>query len=323
MSPLDPIRFTPIFRRYLWGGRRLATVLGKQIGQGDDYAESWEVVDHGPDQSVVAAGPLAGWTLGELLRQRGPELLGKHYPLSQFPLLFKFLDANRNLSVQVHPSDATAARLGPLESGKTEAWVILAAEPGSVLYAGLRSGVDRAALQSAIAKSATATCLHRIEPNVGDCIFLPAGTVHALGEGLLVAEIQQASDTTYRLDDWGRLDTDGLPRPLHIEQALEAIDFTRGPVLPCVPQPTDRVYVDRLVACEKFVLDRWEFDSPQTAGGGDRFHILAVLQGRINVENDPIGEPLEKGGTMVLPAVAGPILLTPDGPTVLLDMYLP
>jgi len=158
---------------------------------------------------------------------------------------------------------------------------------------------------------------------VGDCVFIPAGTVHALGEGLLVAEIQQASDTTYRLFDWNRMGADGKPRPLHVEQGLEAIDFDRGPVGPQQPKPTERPTVSRLIECEKFVLDRWEFEQPQAAGGDDRFHIVSVLEGSLEVEGDPATAPVSRGGTIVLPAEIGEVQLTPQGKAVLLDAYLP
>src|SRR3954465_8905730 len=192
---LPPLRFAPLFKRYLWGGRRLASLLNKPIGEGDDCAESWEVADHGEDQTVVVGGPLAGMTLAEGLASYGQDLLGRHAPRSRFPLLFKFLDCRRVLSVQVHPGDAAAAKQGPPDLGKTEAWVILAAEPGSLVYAGLKRGFDRAALEREVNRGTTELCLHKFEPQVGDCIFIPAETVHALGAGLVVAEIQQASDT--------------------------------------------------------------------------------------------------------------------------------
>ncbi len=320
---MGPLRFEPIFRRYLWGNRRLATVLDKPIGPENDYAESWEIVDHGTDQSRVVAGPLQGRTLHELVEQQGPELLGRHHPQSRFPLLYKFIDAQQKLSVQVHPDDARAAKLHPPDSGKTEAWVVLDAPPGSVIYAGLKRGFDRAALQREVARGTVELCLHKIEPRPGDCIFIPAGIVHAIGAGLLVAEIQQSSDTTWRLFDWNRLGPDGKPRPLHLEQALGAIDYNHGPVEPQLPQPTDRSFASRLVACDKFVLDRWRFDTPQTAGGDQRCHILSVLDGSVSVAGDAVETPLRIGGTMLLPAAAGPTLLTPHGPTALLDMYLP
>ncbi len=323
MVKLYPLRFEPIFRRYIWGGRRLATTLNKPIGEGDDYAESWEIVDHGDDQSTVVNGPLAGTTLAQLVDSRGQELFGRHYPQEQFPLLFKFLDAHRTLSVQVHPNDQQAAQLDPPDLGKTEAWVVLHAEPDSVIYAGLKRGFDRAAFQREINRGTTELCLHRFTPQVGDCVFIPAGTVHALGAGLLVAEIQQASDTTFRLFDWNRVGPDGRPRPLHVEQALQVTDFERGPVERQTPRSTDRPHVQRLVACPQFVLDRWQFDAPQQIGGDDRFHIVAVLTGALKAEGDAADEPLGVGGTVLFPAGGGPWQLDPAGGTQLLDMYLP
>ena len=238
MASCPPLRFAPLLKRYLWGGRRLGTLLGKPIGAEEDYAESWEIADHGADQTVVSGGPLAGMTLEQVLEKHGRELLGQHWDskqCSRFPLLFKFLDCRRVLSVQVHPNDAAAAKQVPPDLGKTEAWVILAAEPGSVVYAGLKRGFDQAALERELVRGTTELCLHKFEPKVGDCIFIPAGTVHALGAGLVVAEIQQASDTTFRLFDWNRVGPDGKPRQLHIEESLAAIDYSAGPVQPQVP----------------------------------------------------------------------------------------
>jgi mannose-6-phosphate isomerase len=320
---MGPLRLEPIFRRYLWGNRRLAMVLGKRIGPENDYAESWEVVDHGADQSRVVAGPLTGKALHELVEHHGAALLGRHHPQSRFPLLYKFIDAQQTLSVQVHPDDARAAKLNPPDSGKTEAWVVLDATPGSVIYAGLKRGFDRPALEREVARGTVELCLHKIEPRAGDCIFIPAGVVHAIGAGLLVAEIQQSSDTTWRLFDWNRVGPDGKPRPLHVEQSLDAIDYNHSPVEPQIPQPTELPHASRLVSCDKFVLDRWRFDTPQTAGGDDRCHIISVLDGAVTVAGDSLDEPLHLGGTILLPAAAGPTLLTPRGPTVVLDMYLP
>ncbi|MGD9721588.1 MAG: type I phosphomannose isomerase catalytic subunit [Pirellulales bacterium] len=322
MSPLYPLRFHPILRRYLWGGRRLES-LGKPLGEGHDYAESWEVVDRGADRSVVAAGPLAGRTLHDLITQSATDLLGRHADATQFPLLVKFLDAHDRLSLQVHPDDARAARLDPPDLGKTEAWVILAAEPGSYLYAGLRRGVDRAMLGREVARHTCELCAHRLVPRAGDCLFLPAGTLHALGPGLLVAEVQQASDTTYRLYDWGRRGPDDRPRPLHVEAALEAIDYSIGPVAPQTPSATDRPHVERLVNCDKFVLDRWRFADTQTAGGDERCHILLVLEGAVEVSGDAGSGALGPGGVILLPAVLGAVAVRPLSPSVLLDVYLP
>ncbi len=322
MVPLYPLRFRLLARRYLWGNRRLETCLGKPIGPGNDYAESWEVADHGVDQSVVDQGPLAGATLGELVRQRGPELFGRCHPQSHFPLLIKFLDAAQPLSVQVHPNDEQAARLNPPDLGKTEAWYILSADPGSTIYAGLRPGVDRQQLADAIRRGTCEELLHHFQPKAGDCLFIPAGTVHALGAGLLVAEVQQSSDTTFRLYDWNRVGPDGKPRALHIEQGLAVVDFQSGPVNPVQTRLTDRPWVSRLVACDKFIMDRWDFGQPQTIGGDDRFHIICVLQGAIRMAGDPQIAPLPMGGTALLPAGLGGVRLVPQQRTVLLDVYL-
>jgi mannose-6-phosphate isomerase len=323
MSALYPLRFIPIFRRYLWGGRKLGSRLGKPIGPERDYAESWEIVDHGEDQSRVMAGSLAGVTLGELVTGHGEALLGRHHPQPQFPLLFKYLDCEKTLSVQVHPNDAQAARLNPPDFGKTEAWVVLSADPGSVIYAGLKRGFDRAALEREVHRGTCELCLHRIAPHTGDCIFLPAGTIHALGAGLMIAEIQQSSDTTFRLYDWNRLGDDGKPRPLHIEQALEVIDYTRGPVSPQSPHKTDRPHAQRLVECDKFILDRLEFTQSHPIGGDRRFHIVSVLHGAVEISGDPVGQPLKIGETVLIPADVENCQLTAIKPTTLLDIYLP
>jgi mannose-6-phosphate isomerase len=323
MRTLPPIRFRPILREYLWGGRRLGSELGKPIGDGDHYAESWEIVDHGQDQSVVINGPLAGKTLHELVVECGPSLFGRHHSRPLFPLLFKYLDAHQTLSVQVHPNDAQAASLDPPDLGKTEAWVVLAAEPGSKIYAGLRPGVDRLQLEQAVREGRCEDCLHTFKPAAGDCVFIEAGTVHALGAGLLIAEIQQASDTTFRLYDWNRVDRDGKPRPLHIRQSLETIDFDRGPVGPRKPQPTGRPGVERLVACDKFVLERWRLDQSAPLTVDQRFHIVSVIEGRLDVSAQESRHELKRGDTILLPASSADVELSPRGEAVFVDMYLP
>jgi len=321
MNALYPLRFAPIFRRHLWGGRRLESVLHKPLGPGNDYAESWEIVDHGADQSVVQNGPLSGTTLHELVVQYGEELLGRHHPLPVFPLLLKFLDARQTLSVQVHPNDEQAAQLDPPDRGKTEAWYVLAAEPGSVIYAGLKQGFDAAALARELSRGTAELCLHRFETQPDDCILVPAGTVHAIGAGIVLAEIQQSSDTTYRLHDWNRVRPDGKARALHQEAALKVIDFDRGPLSPMPPQATEQPHISRLVQCDQFVWDRWQLESPQTAGGDHRCHIMAVIEGQILISGDEF--PLRKGETVLLPAELPPVQITPQGQATILDAYLP
>lgn len=321
MDPLPLLTFRPVLKQYLWGGRRLGDLLGKPLGPGNDYAESWEVVDHADGQSVVESGPLAGKTLGELASTHGDRLYGRHAPQSRFPLLLKFLDANRTLSVQVHPNDAQGAKLDPPDLGKTEAWIVLDALPGAKIYAGLKHGVGPAELRAAIEAGICDTCLHVIEPRLGDCVFIPAGTVHALGEGLVIAEIQQASNTTFRLFDWNRVDQHGVARPLHIEQSLAVTDYARGPVAPQTPQPLP-AGGERLVSCDKFVLDRHPIDGAWRLAEGDyRFHILALVGGAVEVESGAQRFSLPRGGTLLAPACREPIKLTGSG--MLLDMALP
>ncbi len=165
--------------------------------------------------------------------------------------------------------------------------------------------------------------MQRLEPRAGDCIFLPAGVVHALGPGLLVAEIQQSSDTTYRLFDWNRVGPDGRPRALHISQGLDVIDFAAGPVAPVVPTSTAAAHCEQLVACDKFVLNRWRIDCEQSLGGDDRAHIVVVLSGSVTLEGDPAESPLAPGQSALVPASCGAIRVTPLGLTTLLEIHLP
>lgn len=323
MTQLSPLRFRPVIRNYLWGGRRLGTELGKPIGDSEAAAESWEIVDHGADQSVVIEGPLAGHSLHDLVTRHGAELLGRNFSRQQFPLLLKLLDCQKTLSVQVHPNDEQAAKLTPPDLGKTEAWVVLAAEPGSKIYAGLKPGVDRQALARAIRDGTCDECLYQFEPRVGDCLLIEAGTVHALGAGLLIAEIQQASDTTYRLFDWNRVDRDGKPRELHIRQALDVIDFSRGPVDPMHPNPLPKGGVTCLAACDKFVLDRREVVGRQQLPRDERFHILAVIDGSIEMQSASGTEQLKRGDTVLVPATTHDVDLISGERATVLDMYLP
>ncbi len=239
---MQPLRFQPILKRIRWGGRKLGTALGKPLGPETDYAESWEVVDHGEDQSlVVGGGAFDGWPLSRLMHEHNAPLMGRHAGTSQFPLLVKFLDAQENLSVQVHPDDELARQFDPAENGKTEAWVIIDAAPDSRLYVGLRSGVSANELTTGLASGSIEPLLHQVLVKPGDCVFVPAGTVHAIGAGVLLAEIQQSSDLTFRVDDWNRLGTDGKPRELHIDQAMKCIDFKSGPVDPVAHNRSRRI----------------------------------------------------------------------------------
>ena len=234
--PLYPLRFEPIFQYRPWGGRRLAGQLSTPLPGDDPIGEAWLLSDREDHPTRVADGPLEGRTIAQLLQQWPESLLGKQAGRFQrFPLLLKFLDAQATLSVQVHPSDRQKAYLPTGESGKTEAWVVLDAGPERIVYAGLKPGTTSADLRKAITDRTLADQLARFRPKVGDGIFIPAGTVHCLGD-LVVFEVQENSDVTFRLDDWGRVDPKtGQARPLQVEQALACIDFERGPAGPVVP----------------------------------------------------------------------------------------
>jgi mannose-6-phosphate isomerase len=313
--PLYPLRFEPIFKRLIWGGRRLATVLHKPLGEGSDYAESWEISDHRADVSRVADGPLAGTSLRDLIQKRGAGLLGPALGhRDQFPLLVKFIDAHQVLSVQVHPDDERGRRLAN-DNGKTESWVVVHADPGSVIYAGLRPGVSRADLTAALETGQVEPLLHKFEARPGDCILIPAGTVHAIGAGVLLAEIQQMSDATFRLYDWGRVGPDGRPRPLHIKEALESINFDAGPVDPVPPavEPIAAGTRERLARCPYFALERLRLRNANPVGSAERFTVLVNLGGSAEIRSKGARYALGFGETRLLPAAIGACELMPVG----------
>jgi len=332
-TPLYPMAFEPLYKSLIWGGRRLETMLGKAIGGGpsDRVAESWELADHRDDRSRVRNGPLAGASLHDLARDRPDDVYGPgRAPAGggRFPLLVKFLDAHDVLSVQVHPDDALGRRLAG-DNGKTEAWVIVHAEPDSLIYAGLRPGVSRERFAKALAAGGVEPLLHRFPARAGDCVFIPAGTVHAIGAGVVLAEVQQSSDTTFRVHDWDRLGPDGRGRTLHHAEALESTDFDAGPVEPVRPAPAafEGGTREELVRCRYFHLDRLRIDGPATVGGVGHFTIAVGLGGGATVE-DPGGVaepvPVGLGRTALLPASVGPCRVVPEGTgAVLLTCVVP
>jgi mannose-6-phosphate isomerase len=321
-----PLRFSPILKRLIWGGRRLGTLLGRPLGPGSDYAESWELADHGDDVSRVEGGPWHGRSLRELVGLHGDALLGWHGgDRHAFPLLVKLLDANQTLSVQVHPDDARGALLVG-DRGKTEAWVIFHADPGSLIYAGLRQGTTPEALRTAVATGEVEPLLHRFAPQAGDCVFIPAGTVHAIGAGVVLLEIQQSSDATFRLHDWGRLDATGRPRPLHIEQAMSCIDFELGPVDPVRVQPAVEPWGVRepLVDCPHFAFERLRLRGTTRVGRADRFTVLVGLEGVTELTTQAGVEEVRTGQVLLLPAELGAVTASPgEAGSVLLTCHVP
>lgn len=328
MPPLapQPLAFGPIIKRAIWGGQRLGTLMGKEIGSAQDAAESWEIADHGGDVSVVRNGDLAGTSLRDLVQNHPAELFGKgRSGQTQFPLLVKLIDARESLSVQVHPNDQLAKTLAN-DNGKTESWVVLDAEPDALIYAGLKPDVTRDMLERAIEHGTVEPLLHRFEPKPGDCLLIEAGTVHAIGAGVLVAEIQQMSDTTFRLFDWNRVGADGNPRELHVEKGLRSTDFARGPVDPIVPKPLVLENGDvrePLAVCPYFEIERWTIESPAEIGRDDRFTILLVAEGEIEIRGPGGDLPAKRGETILLPASLGPTMIHPMGRAVVLACQQP
>jgi mannose-6-phosphate isomerase len=288
----SPLRFTPFLRPLVWGGRNLASILNRTLPTDEPYGESWEISDHAMHFSVVATGPFAGMNLQALMENHAAAILGPATQDRAFPWLIKYLDACDWLSVQVHPDDALAHRLRPGEQGKTEAWFVLSAEPGSRIYAGLQPGVGPEEFRRGLAAGNVANLLHSFTPRAGDCVFLPAGTVHALGGGVMLAEVQQNSDVTLRLFDWNRVDAQGRSRQLHIDEGLEAIDWKRGPVVPvnvAVSRESDAAL--SLVRCPFFELNFVRHHRPAVMGGQNTLQALIVLEGqaRLTVSPSPPG----------------------------------
>ena len=220
------LQFQPLYHTRVWGGRRLETVLGRSLPDDKPFGESWELVDRDTDQSVVRSGRHAGATLHELWTSHRREVFGDAYAdwaTERFPLLIKILDCVDDLSIQVHPPAAAAPALGG--EPKTEMWYVAHAEPGSRIYAGLRAGVTRKDFERALHEGTVEERVHRIDVRSGDSLFVPSGRLHAIGGGLLIYEIQQNSDTTYRVFDWNRVGLDGRPRELHVQESLACIDF--------------------------------------------------------------------------------------------------
>jgi mannose-6-phosphate isomerase len=327
-----PLRFVPFLRPLVWGGRQMGEVLGKPLPTDQAYGESWEVSDHALHASVVAEGPHEGQTLRQLMQHHRDALLGPAaVGAGDFPWLVKLLDAWDWLSVQVHPPEHLVGRLWPGENSKTEAWFILAAAPSSRIYTGLLPGVDEARLRAALRAGTVAECLHSFVPQPGDCVFLPAGTVHAVGGGVLLAEVQQSSDATFRLFDWDRVDVRGQSRALHVEEAIACIDWNAGPVHPVrasgypapgKPAPAEPVRQE-LVRCRYFVLEYLRGHRPFPVGGGGCLQVLVVLHGKAALETPQGQMPFRVGDTLLLPADMKSVYCRPEGPTGLLLSSLP
>ena len=321
-EPLYPLRFEPIFKHAIWGGYSLRPMFG-QAQPAEPEGEAWVLSDQGDSLSRVVEGPLAGQTLRDLMVAHQQALLGDA-PASngRFPLLLKFLEARQPLSVQVHPNDEQARRMEPAGAGlgKTEAWVILKSDPGSLLYAGLRHGVGHAEFRQALTTGSLPDVMHAYETSPGDCIFLEAGTIHAIGAGLTLFEVQQTSDITYRLYDWDRVDAKtGKSRQLHIEQALLCTNVHGGPCRPVDAQRTPHPSRERLLTCSYFTLDRIVGDKPFTVGAAGQCRIVVALEGQASLHHRGRKHMLRMGDVLLLPAAVGPCECSPEGTATILE----
>jgi mannose-6-phosphate isomerase len=301
---LYPLTFHPIFKERVWGGRNLEGLYGKALPPGVPIGESWEISDRPGDASVVANGPLAGKDLHWLMINHAAELLGSaRSEGGRFPLLIKILDAQEVLSVQVHPPAEKAAALGG--EPKTEMWYIAQAAPGAELYVGLKPGVTRAEFEQRLQAGTVADCIHRVSVRPGDAIFLPSGRVHALGAGLVIFEIQQNSDTTYRVFDWNRVGLDGKPRELHVPQSLASIDFSdfEPALLPRDSVMRGPVKVRRLVRDPLFTVEACEVAEGATVPlQAKRLQIISLLTGRVRIGEGPGSVTLSAGQFCLIPA---------------------
>jgi mannose-6-phosphate isomerase len=317
-----PLTFRPVLKDYIWGGRGLER-LGRKLPPGNT-AESWEIAAHPNGTTIVDNGRFAGTPLDDLHAGLGLELVGRnaHWSLERgkFPLLIKLLDADRPLSVQVHPDDDYALANEGNELGKSEMWVVLHAKPGAELVLGVKEGTTRETFKRAIEDGQLELYLHTLPVKAGDHVCVPAGSLHAIMGGLLIAEIQQNSDTTYRVYDWNRTGSDGQPRPLHVNRALDVVNFEQ--IEPELPEPVliaDEAGIRRALLCRNryFSTERVTMQAGASYRGdcdGDSLEIWGVLEGQIRIQDLAVTAVR----FILLPAVLGPFTIEAQTRTTLL-----
>ena len=315
MTPLNlrqPIVFHPIFQERIWGGRLLEKLYGKQLPAGAQIGESWEIVDRPEAQSLVAEGPLREWPLHRLWTDHREEVFGEITAAERFPILVKMLDARERLSLQVHPPSTIAAELGG--ESKTEFWYIADADPAAELFVGLKAGGSREKIEAALRRGDVEREVHHLPVRAGDAMFLPSGRMHAIGAGSVIIEIQENSDTTYRVFDWNRFDHNGVPRRLHLEESLRSIDFDDH--APALVEPEG----ESLVRYPLFHVEKWSLTHPRRAAPSGAFAIVACLSGALSCA----GLILHPGGFFLVPAHLDDCTLTPRADqTTLLRVHIP
>lgn len=321
---LYPLKFSPILKDKIWGGTKLKSLFNK-AAETDKLGESWELSGYEGDESVVTNGFLAGNNLTELIEIYMGELLGDkifdEYGLS-FPLLFKLIDANENLSIQVHPGDEVAA-VRHDSYGKTEMWYVVDAEAGAELIVGFSKDCDKDEYLIALENDKVEDLLQKVKVQKGDVFFIPAGLVHAIGKGVVVAEIQQSSDITYRIYDYKRTDDNGNERELHTEQALDVINFNAS-VQPKTVYNASVNEVTPLVSCEYFTTNIIRFNEPLARNyvAMDSFVSYMCIEGDFVIDCDGEKVVVNKGDTILIPASIDELNLIPDSEVTLLEVYV-
>ena len=308
------LEFTPLYKERVWGGRGLEAKLGRKLPDGQVIGESWEIVDRPDEQSVVASGALAGQTIRELLERSAADILGPDSdPAKPFPILVKWLDCQDRLSLQVHPPAEIASSLGG--EPKTENWYVAAAKSDASLIVGLKKGVTREQFETALANNQAGDCVHRFSVKAGDSILVESGRMHAIDAGNLILEIQQNSDTTYRVYDWGRVGLDGAPRQLHIEESLKSIDFDDFEPDPLTIIPGEQVLAD----CSEFRIRKLELQPGDAAielPAAEQARLIHIVSGTVIDETS--GQTLATGNNYLQPYVTGARLVAETATTLLI-----
>ena len=287
---IPPLTFQPIFMERIWGGRKLEEIFGKNLPANARIGESWEIVDRPEIQSIVQTGPLEGKTLHQLWTEYRLLIFGDVADAPRFPLLIKLLDACDTLSLQVHPPESVARRLGG--EAKSEFWYVAAADPDAELWLGFEKPTTRDRFEKALRDGTAADHVDKVPTKPGDAVFLPAGRLHAISAGNLLIEVQQNSDTTYRVFDWNRAGDDGKPRQLHINQALQSINF--DDVRPRLCEPKG----ESLLTHDLFEINKWAFDRRRESAPLGQFAIVCCLSGRLACA----GVHLKPGEIFLVPA---------------------
>ncbi|MBQ9194044.1 MAG: class I mannose-6-phosphate isomerase [Bacteroidales bacterium] len=322
---MTPLKFEPILKTIVWGGEKIAPYKGIETEQ-KHIGESWELSGVAGNESVVADGPLKGKTIAQLVKEYKADLVGKHVYENtgdEFPLLIKFIDALTDLSIQVHPNDELAAKRHKGSKGKTEMWYVVDAEPGAHLLAGLTEKITPEQYAAKVADGTITDVLARYEVKPGDVFFLPAGRIHAICGGCFIAEIQQTSNITYRIYDYGRLGLDGKPREVHTELAKDAIDYTVYPTYRTDYTPAKDEEVE-VVSCQYFTTSIYDLTLPYAKDLSqiDSFLVVMCLTGSGTIEVDGEEVPVHQGETVLIPAAADDICFVPDGSMKVLTSYI-